>query len=85
MSEIVVEEKERVSFDRIGGIFLSEWRFKKNRVYKDGDGEVTLEQPFEETAFSLSKLRNGKWSSIWLSSSELRDVANLLEGNQKLV
>lgn len=79
-----VVSKERVSVDRIGCLWLTRWHFRKNRIYKDGDGEVALEQPFEENVFSLGKFRFNKWSSIWLTEDEVRDLANMIESQQRL-
>lgn len=84
-SEVVVESKERKFFDSIGLIWFSEWNFKKLRLYRDCDGNVVSEMPFEETLFSLSKKCGDKWNSIWLRADEVRDLKNLLAGQEALL
>ena len=76
----VVLDKERVSVDHIGNLWISEWKFKKMREYRDASGEVTQEVPFEETLYLVSRQR----VAIWFQPDEIRCLLNMIEGMQQL-
>jgi hypothetical protein len=82
--EIAVVDKERLWSDHIGRIWLSKWHFNKRRIVRDGDGEISFEQPFEETVFSLSKSQGRKWCSVWLNADEMRDLKTILDMQEEL-
>jgi len=78
--EDVILEKQQLSADNDGPLWVKTFRFKKEKTYRDWNGTAVARIPATETLFLISKFK----TAIWLSPKEIESLAGMIESQKKL-
>jgi hypothetical protein len=79
--ENVTVNKQRLSFEGDGRLFVSKWKFEKKKIFRDRSGAAVVTFPQTEICFLVAKNK----ASMWLTSKEFESLSEIVESQMQRI